>query len=291
MSNELNKINSIEEVEALIAEEEAKKEAAYTEIGKLYYIKHSADCEEVFKAFVDELVASSGKIAECNQRILNLKGISTCPKCGANVKKESMFCTACGALLKEGAEVPAPVKETVTCSRCGSEMKKHMRFCTACGNPLIPVEEPAPAPTKIFEPEPVAVAEPEPVIEPVVEPEPIIEPIAIPEPEPAYEPQPVAEPVPTPQPAPVYEPVAQPAVTPQPEPDPYAVPEASNICPNCGKVSAPGMRFCVNCGTRLISEPAPAPVQDYGVRRCQNCGHISSNPSMPFCTECGTRLN
>ncbi len=291
MANDINLINSVEEVEALIAEEEARQETAYSEIGKLYYVKHSTDCEEDFKPYIEELASGAARIEECKKRILTIKGIGTCPKCGAYTKSTSLFCTACGALLKEGAEVPAPPKETVACSRCGSEMKKNMRFCTVCGNPLTAPEQLADAipPTRIYEPEkadapieePAAPAEVAPVQEtPAVEPaaEPVAEPVVTP----AVELPAVGEPVPTAPAAPKPEPVR----------DPYAAPEPSVICPMCGKVSAPGMRFCVACGTRLTEEPAPAPAQQsYAVRRCQNCGHISANPAMPFCTECGTRLN
>ena len=70
-----------------------------------------------------------------------------------------------------------------------------------------------------------------------------------------------------------------------------AAPAPEIICPQCGRISAPGMRFCVGCGYQLAEESASAPVQDYGVRRCSNCGHISSNPDMPFCTECGMLLH
>ncbi|MBR1534952.1 MAG: zinc ribbon domain-containing protein [Ruminococcus sp.] len=284
MSNELN-IHSIEEAEELIAQAEAKKQEVYTEIGKQYFLRHSADCEPDFKPYIDELVACSGEIAELNRQILAMKSGPSCPVCGAAVKEDSLFCTGCGARLKEepAVEEPAPEPDVVICSRCGSQMKPGMRFCTACGNPL---DAPAPAPaedmTKEYIPEPVAepapVAEPEPNVEPepIAEPEPVIEPIA--EPQPYIAPEPVAEPEPYYVPEPV-------------QPNTYVAPEPSNICPRCGAVSAPGMNFCVNCGNPLTEDIAPAPVQDYGVRRCPNCGNICANPEMAFCTECGTRLN
>ena len=52
MSNELN-IHSIEEAEELIAQAEAKKQEVYTEIGKQYFLRHSADCEPDFKPYID----------------------------------------------------------------------------------------------------------------------------------------------------------------------------------------------------------------------------------------------
>jgi len=279
MSNDINMINSIPEVEAVIAEEEAKKQNTFAELGKLYYLNRASDCDEEFKPLVDEISASAAVIAECEQRILALKGIGTCPRCGGYVKETSFFCTACGAPLKQQEEPPVvepePEPQQIICPSCNSVMKPGMFFCTACGTRLI---QPAPADdvpqTKEYVPDPEPISEPEPMIEP----EPIIEPVV--------EPEVIAEPVIEPIIEPIIEPVDKPAV----EENPYSAPAPSVICPMCGKVSAPGMRFCISCGTRLTDEPAPA-AQDFGVRRCQNCGHISANPTMPFCTECGTRLN
>ena len=85
--------------------------------------------------------------------------------------------------------------------------------------------------------------------------------------------------------------IPAPPVEPERPREVIAAPAPEIICPQCGRISAPGMRFCVSCGYQLAEESASAPVQDYGVRRCSNCGHISSNPDMPFCTECGMLLH
>ncbi len=256
MSNEINQINNIGEIEAIIAEKEEKMQSAYAEIGKRYFIRHSADAEEELVPLVDELVADSAVIEECKQRIEAIQNAPTCPNCGAAVHEDSVFCTACGNRLKE-AETPAPESGVSVCARCGSEVKPGTRFCTVCGNPLETQPGEEIPQTRRYEPEPVA--EPAPVVEE--------------EPAPA-----VAE---------------EPESKPEPAEDPYAVPAASVICPMCGKISAAGVRFCVGCGTRLAEDkPDPAPaVQDYGVRRCPNCGHVSANASMMFCTQCGTRLS
>ena len=159
MSNEINTITDIEEAEALIAAEEEKKQSVYLEIGKLYFIKHSTDPEPEFKPLVDELVAASGKIAELDQRLNALKNGPICPECGMPVNEDSVFCSSCGARLKEAepVEEPEPDPSIIICPRCGSEMRKDMRFCTACGNPL---SDPAPVPAQP-EPEPEPAAEPD----------------------------------------------------------------------------------------------------------------------------------
>ncbi len=306
MSNEINHIASIEEAEAMIAQEEENKQAVYLEIGKQYYLRHSADCEPDFKPLVDELVASSGRIAEINRRILALKG-PTCPECGASVSEDSIFCSGCGARLKEEpvVEEPAVSPDVVICSNCGSEMKKNMRFCTACGTPII-AQEPDPdvPPTREYAPMDQGTAVPVaediadiPILDPVADRIPVIDSVSAVEQIPVYDPQPAVENKPAPEQDLGFtpEPVAQKPINEAPQPPvvsrSYAAPEPANICPACGAVSDAGVRFCVNCGNPLMAQTAPASGHDNGVRRCSNCGFISTDPNMPFCTECGTLLN
>lgn len=302
MSIDINTVNSLEEAQSLIAEEEAKQQAAFTEIGRLYYTSKGAESEEL-KNLVAEMDASVAEIEAIKQRMEELKNPenkkNACPECGSPVKEDSLFCTACGARLSKDSPEPEPVTPSAPannapiCPRCGSEMKSYMRFCTVCGSPLsAPKEEPElpKPPTMVYEAAPV----PE-IVVPGPFPEPMPEADA--EPDPESEPETVIEKEPEPAPAKVT----------------YSTPEPSYICRNCGMVSAPGTRFCINCGTNLqeasgfagapAPKPAPkqvnpfekphtpAPKQDYGVRRCQSCGHITADPTMLFCTECGTRLS
>lgn len=306
MSNEIKDIASIEEAEAMIAQEEENKQAVYLEIGKQYFLRHSADCEPELKPLVDELVASSGRIAEINQRILALKG-PTCPKCGAPISEDSFFCSGCGARLKEEpvVEEPPVSPDVVICSNCGSEMKKNMRFCTACGNPIIAQEPDQDAPaTKEYDPKDWETAMPAaeeiediPILDPAADQIPVYDPQPAVDPIPVYDPQPAADNNPAPEqdlgftpepvaPQPTYEAPQSAAASRS-----YAAPEPANICPACGAVSNSGVRFCVNCGNPLSTDTTPASGRDNGVRRCPNCGFISTDPNMPFCTECGTLLN
>ncbi len=304
MSNEINNINSVEEAESMIALEEEKKQSIYLDLGKQYFLRHSSDCEPELKSYVDELVACSGTIAEINQRILALKG-PTCPTCGMPVNEESFFCSGCGTRLK--GEEPAPeepaASDVVICPQCGSEMKKDMRFCTVCGCPIPDQDNASQAsPTQEYipqsQPEPVEMNEPA-----SVEDIPYYAPEAAPEQDPYYAAEPVAEQDPyyatesVAEQDPYYatEPVAEQDSYDTPDSGAqqraYVAPEPSNICPVCGAVSAPGISYCFNCGHPLEEDVAPAAQADYGVRRCPNCGFISSDPNMPFCTECGTLLS
>src|SRR4029453_377427 len=47
-------------------------------------------------------------------------------------------------------------------------------------------------------------------------------------------------------------------------------------CPSCGFENPEGLKFCEECGTRLV-------------RACPNCGQ-QVRPTAKFCGECGTAL-
>jgi uncharacterized OB-fold protein len=48
------------------------------------------------------------------------------------------------------------------------------------------------------------------------------------------------------------------------------------ICSNCGEASAPGKRFCAECGTPLAAT-------------CPSCG-AAYEPGKKFCGDCGSPL-
>ena len=48
------------------------------------------------------------------------------------------------------------------------------------------------------------------------------------------------------------------------------------LCASCGFANPEGMKFCEECGTKLV-------------RACPSCGHMV-NPTAKFCGECGTPL-
>ena len=101
---------------------------------------------------------------------------------------------------------------------------------------------------------------------------------------PAPEPQQSAKPEPAPWPAP------EPQLNVRPEPAPWPAPEPEpqlNVCPNCGMPYETGSKFCMNCGTPILSAP-PAPSAARSAF-CMNCGEPLA-PGDKFCMNCGTRV-
>lgn len=53
-----------------------------------------------------------------------------CPKCGANIDSEDIFCPECGKTLKGKKNIKADEKY---CSECGAVIKKKCEVCPKCG--------------------------------------------------------------------------------------------------------------------------------------------------------------
>lgn len=120
-------------INTMITEETKKLKVAYCKIGKLYAdtcIEPTGDYVELIKAVRE----SENKIKNYHKQIQVLKSMKKCVNCGADVLKESKFCSACGKSADK-KEVPVPTNSTV-CSACGRYVENGMKFCTFCGNPI-----------------------------------------------------------------------------------------------------------------------------------------------------------
>lgn len=238
-----------------ISDEEKKINAAYQQIGKLYTELHREDPEPELAELVQSISKSEEIIRVYRGQLQRIRGVRTCPKCGAEVSIGSAFCAHCGSPMP--ADEPPVPGDVLVCAGCGTVLEPGMRFCTNCGRP---VEKSAPAP--IVPPMPADVAEkmPEAVAESAPEPSPFSAP-EMPEgfsaPELSEEPVVIpAAPVEAPA-VPEAEPVeADSAEAPAAEAEDIEAAPAEDVpaqmtCPNCGAPIEPGDAFCMNCGTKL----------------------------------------
>ena len=296
-----------------IKAEEEKQNNLYREVGKYYFENCAANAEGQLKVLCDQIVASMELTSQYKQQQNVLKGMVSCPNCGAQISANSGFCNVCGSKIeKQVSPAPQPGAGKI-CPKCQKTVEADALFCTFCGNqfeaqPAAPAyEEPAaPAyeePATPANEEPAAPAYEEPAA-PVYE-----EPAA-----PAYEEVHIPEvTVPTcvkcgavleegqkfctvcgtkveEEPAaPVYEEPAAPAYE-EPVTPPYEevhIPEVTvPTCVKCGAVLEEGQKFCTVCGTKVGEEPA-APVQHMQSLTCRSCG-AALEEGQKFCTKCGT---
>lgn len=126
-------MTDIARINSAISDEEKKVSNNYHQLGVLYVAKHPADYESDFAELIAGIKASEGKISDYKQQIQNIKGVTRCEKCGAEVSNNAAFCAACGA------PVPKPAQsepEVAYCPACGAMVAKNAKFCAACGTPM-----------------------------------------------------------------------------------------------------------------------------------------------------------
>ena len=305
VSNKSREVSEGMRLSSAIKAEEEKQNNLYREVGKYYFENCAANAEGQLKVLCDQIVASMELTSQYKQQQNVLKGMVSCPNCGAQISSNSGFCNVCGSKIeKQVSPAPQPGAGKI-CPKCQKTVEADALFCTFCGNqfeaqPAAPAYEEPAAPA--YE-EPAAPVYEEPAA-PVYE-----EPAA-----PAYEEVHIPEvTVPTcvkcgavleegqkfctvcgtkveEEPAaPVYEEPAAPAYE-EPVTPPYEevhIPEVTvPTCVKCGAVLEEGQKFCTVCGTKVGEEPA-APVQHMQSLTCRSCG-AALEEGQKFCTKCGT---
>ena len=270
VSNKSREVSEGMRLSSAIKAEEEKQNNLYREVGKYYFENCAANAEGQLKVLCDQIVASMELTSQYKQQQNVLKGMVSCPNCGAQISANSGFCNVCGSKIeKQVSPAPQPGAGKI-CPKCQKTVEADALFCTFCGNqfeaqPAAPAYEEPAAPA--YE-EPAAPAYEEPAA-PVYE-----EPAA-----PAYE-EPAAPAYEEPA-APVYEEPAAPAY------EEVHIPEVTvPTCVKCGAVLEEGQKFCTVCGTKVGEEPA-APVQHMQSLTCRSCG-AALEEGQKFCTKCGT---
>ena len=270
VSNKSREVSEGMRLSSAIKAEEEKQNNLYREVGKYYFENCAANAEGQLKVLCDQIVASMELTSQYKQQQNVLKGMVSCPNCGAQISANSGFCNVCGSKIeKQVSPAPQPGAGKI-CPKCQKTVEADALFCTFCGNqfeaqPAAPAYEEPAAPANE---EPATPANEEPAA-PAYE-----EPAA-----PAYE-EPVA-PVYEEPAAPVYEEPAAPAY------EEVHIPEVTvPTCVKCGAVLEEGQKFCTVCGTKVGEEPA-APVQHMQSLTCRSCG-AALEQGQKFCTKCGT---
>ena len=270
VSNKSREVSEGMRLSSAIKAEEEKQNNLYREVGKYYFENCAANAEGQLKVLCDQIVASMELTSQYKQQQNVLKGMVSCPNCGAQISANSGFCNVCGSKIeKQVSPAPQPGAGKI-CPKCQKTVEADALFCTFCGNQ--------------FEAQPAAPAYEEPAAPAYDEPAaPVYEEPAAPAYEesaaPAYE-EPAAPAYEEPA-APVYEEPAAPAY------EEVHIPEVTvPTCVKCGAVLEEGQKFCTVCGTKVGEEPA-APVQHMQSLTCRSCG-AALEEGQKFCTKCGT---
>ena len=135
-------LSELAKLHAQIAEAEKAITDNYTQIGKQYAAAHPDDYEAGFGEFISAIAASEQKIRELRWQVQELKGVSVCEKCGAEVAKDAAFCSACGAPMPKPEPVDAEIVTEEAPTEAPAEAPAEEPVCPECAE--APAEE-APA--------------------------------------------------------------------------------------------------------------------------------------------------
>lgn len=117
-----------------------KIEQLYAAIGKAYYENHKNDSTAEEAAAMAEITALLAQIEENDEKIKQLKGVTKCESCGADVPADAAFCNNCGTKVVKPVAAPAaeaaPVSDQRLCPTCGQPVGKDNMFCNNCGAKL-----------------------------------------------------------------------------------------------------------------------------------------------------------
>jgi ribosomal protein L40E len=124
--------------------EEDKVNKLYGEIGRKLYASYSAGESSApdFTAEFEQIDACEKTIKDIRKKIMELKNVKLCQKCGAELAPAAMFCPKCGSKQEAAPPPPAPevrVEEPAAkcfCPECGTEVTSDTAFCSNCGTQI-----------------------------------------------------------------------------------------------------------------------------------------------------------
>lgn len=107
----------------------------YTQLGETYYKRtKSGTIPEEFEGIFERIGMLDSKIIQLQEQMKRVKGLRNCPKCGAEVADEAIFCPGCGfSLPPKVTPIPQPALQQKRCENCGSMVDEDAAFCTECG--------------------------------------------------------------------------------------------------------------------------------------------------------------
>ncbi len=94
-------------IKSHISSENSNINKAYSELGKKYFELFGNEPAEDFAEIVNKINEANAHIADLNQQLAALEVETTCPKCGASLKKDQQFCQSCGAKQESFVDVAA----------------------------------------------------------------------------------------------------------------------------------------------------------------------------------------
>ncbi|MGM9589008.1 MAG: zinc ribbon domain-containing protein [Faecousia sp.] len=122
-------LSEVAKLHGQIAEAERIANDSYHQLGRLYAAAHPEDYEEGFGDLIAAAAKAEKRIKSLRKQIQDVKGVTVCAKCGAEVSKDDAFCSVCGAeipkttpveaeIVTEGVPVEEPAEDAASWEAC-----------------------------------------------------------------------------------------------------------------------------------------------------------------------------
>ena len=118
-------LSELAKLQGQIFEAEKNANDSYNQLGRLYAATHPEDYEEGFGDLIAAAARAEERIKSLRKQIRDVKGVTVCEKCGAEVSKDDTFCSSCGAEIPKEATVEVEIvdgdvlyEETVESAPC-----------------------------------------------------------------------------------------------------------------------------------------------------------------------------
>lgn len=130
-------LSEITKLNMAVSESETKINELYGEIGYKVYCAYRENPLEEVKEEIGQIRELEEAMEACKIQIQAINVMNTCPRCGAKIKPEMMFCSSCGMKLQNDPPQEEETKERPAfCSECGTPLDAETKFCTVCGHKI-----------------------------------------------------------------------------------------------------------------------------------------------------------
>ena len=134
-------VTDIAKLTGTIKSLENQKQECFAELGKFFYEyqKTNPINDREVMAILSKIQELSNQIYQYQEELQRRRGTVFCPNCNAEISKDSLFCSVCGAKVNENHSDRMPTGKR--CHRCGESVREGQEYCTNCGARLAEPEQ------------------------------------------------------------------------------------------------------------------------------------------------------
>lgn len=136
VAQQTKNIADITQLNSTISEKEKQIRQLYLALGESYYEKQQLNSNAENFDKIMEINTLKVEIFNAQEKIKQIKGVTKCAQCGADVPLDAAFCNACGAKVERAEPSHAEFEVSCTCPVCNAVIESGNAFCTSCGAKL-----------------------------------------------------------------------------------------------------------------------------------------------------------